>query len=181
MASPRIWNCDLSTVKLTFASRASASSGRLVKVPLLTLPSTSNPISVGLSLRRTGKLVLRTSSLWPVALTFIRSLLLPPKPKRDATRMASPISPARRRSVRPIAGLPPMTGTISTLPVDSSRPSTRPSVRMISPRLSAMVRRPSRLVKAGSFAFNSRRASRIVTVPSRREIRGRSPVKSLIT
>ena len=181
MASPRIWNCDRSTVKLRLASRASAPSGRLVKVALLTLPSTAKLISCGFSLRRTGKLVLTDSSLWPTALISVKSLPLPPRPKRDATRITSPTFPEKRRSVLPIAGLPPTTGMISTLPVDSSSPCTRPSVRMISPRLSAMLRRPSILVKAGSFELNSRCASRIVTVPSRREIRGRSPVKSLTT
>ena len=175
-ASPRTSNPCRLTAMLNRASRASAPSGRPVKTPFAMVPVTSNSMASGCSLRRIGKRVLTVSSACPEALIFVRSMPLPlAMPRRVATRMALPTSPDSFRSVLPRAGLPPITGLMPILPVDRSRPSTRPSVRMISPRFSAMVSLPSRSVKAGIFRPSSRRASLSVINPSRSVIRGRSP------
>ena len=177
-ASPRTSNpCRLTAIRNS-ASRASACSGRPVNVPLATVPVTSKSIASGCSLRRIGKRVLTVNSALPDASIRDRSIPLPfAMPRRVATRMASLTSPDSLRSVLPRDGLPPMTGSMPILPVDRSRPSTRPSVRMISPRFSAMVKRPSRSVKAGIFRPSSRRASLRVIDPSRLVMRGRSPSK----
>ena len=151
-------------------------------MPPTTLPSTSKSTEPGASFRFTGKPARKIRVDGPLALTRVRSVSpVPPMPKPAATLIASPTSPDNFRSTCPMAGFPPMTGRISTFPVDSTNPPTRPSVRMISPRLSTMVRRPSSEVIFGSRSLNLRCAPRIVTVPSMLVMRGLSPEKSPTT
>ena len=179
-ASPRTSKDDLLAATRRSASRASAPSGRFLKVPLLTTASTSKSMASGPSFRLTGNDVRTIRSDGPEASIFIRSNpVAPPMPRRLATRMASPISPDNFRSVVPSDGLPLITGAMVTLPVDRASPSTFPSVRMISPRFSAIVSRPSRLVKAGIFLPSSSLASLSVMEPFISVILGFSPSKRL--
>ena len=181
-ASPLTRKPFRSAANLISASRASAFSGRLVKVPPVTLPSTSNSTEPGASFRFMGKPARKIRFDGPLALTRVRSVPpVPPMPKPAATPIASPTSPDNFRSTCPMVGFPPMTGRISTFPVDSANPPTRPFVRMISPRLSTMVRRPSSEVNCGNLSLSLRWAPRIVTVPSMLVMRGLSPEKSPTT
>ena len=77
-ASPRTSKCLRLAETRNSASRASAPSGRLVKVPFLTIASTSKSMACGFSLRRIGNAVRTVMSALPDATILVRSRPLEP-------------------------------------------------------------------------------------------------------